>query len=374
MRIGFTGTRHGMNDCQLLTLKRVIGGVDSVESVHHGDCVGADCQFHQTCRERSFSVVLHPPIQQQNRAWCSGASAIRPSLGYLQRDHQIVDESDILIATPDGIEKLRSGTWATVRYARKCNLPILIIRPDGNVSLENGGSLPSEVLPRTWEFDGSLHHQCGVFWKTAERFGSLSNMASGFPLLINGTLIQSSEALYQAMRYPFHPEIQQEIIEQPSPMSAKMKAKKDSRRESFTRSDWDQVRVEIMRWCLRVKLYQHFVPMLLALKETGNARIVEYSKKDSFWGSLMKTDWILRGENRLGRLLEELRVEALAWLDSDADDEEIPSLAPLTIPDFLFLGQPIQEVVPVPFEDCSLPTTGWGQPWQLPLSRSVQPV
>jgi hypothetical protein len=182
MRIGFTGTRHGMNDYQLLTLKRVIGGIDSVESVHHGDCVGADCQFHQTCLERSFDVVLHPPIQLQNRAWCSGASAIRPPLDYLERDHEIVNESDILIATPDGIEKLRSGTWATVRYARKCNLPILIIRPDGNISVENGRALPSEVLPRTWEFDGSLLHKCAVFWKTVERFGSLSNMASGLPL------------------------------------------------------------------------------------------------------------------------------------------------------------------------------------------------
>lgn len=234
MRIGFTGTRHGMNDCQLLTLKRVIVGIDGVESVHHGDCVGADSQFHRICIERSFRVVLHPPIQQQNRAWCSGASAVRPSLDYLERDHEIIHESDILVATPDGIEKLRSGTWATIRYARKCNLPILIIRPDGNISVENGRALPSEVLPRTWEFDGSLHQPCEVFWKTADRFGSLSNMASGFPLLINGILIQSNEALYQAMRYPFHPEIQQEIIEQPSPMSAKMKAKKDSRPAATT--------------------------------------------------------------------------------------------------------------------------------------------
>lgn len=34
------------------------------------------------------------------------------------------------------------------------------------------------------------------FWRTSERFGSLSNMAGGFPLVVNWILIQSSEALY----------------------------------------------------------------------------------------------------------------------------------------------------------------------------------
>ena len=52
-----------------------------------------------------------------------------------------------------------------------------------------------------------------VVYKTKETFGGLSNMASGFPLQINGVRILTSEALYQACRFPHMPEVQREIIE-----------------------------------------------------------------------------------------------------------------------------------------------------------------
>ena len=63
------------------------------------------------------------------------------------------------------------------------------------------------------------------FRKTDEEFGGLSNMAPGYPLRINGTLIFTSEALYQACRFPHRPEVQRLIISQTSPMTAKMKSK-----------------------------------------------------------------------------------------------------------------------------------------------------
>ncbi len=57
---------------------------------------------------------------------------------YLKRNHDIVDESDILIGFPSSEEeRLRSGTWATVRYARKTGKRIYIIFPDGKVKQEN---------------------------------------------------------------------------------------------------------------------------------------------------------------------------------------------------------------------------------------------
>ena len=52
------------------------------------------------------------------------------------------------------------------------------------------------------------------FRKTTEKWGGLSNMAKGYPLLINGLPIQSSEILYQACRYPDYPDIQKAIITQ----------------------------------------------------------------------------------------------------------------------------------------------------------------
>ena len=113
-----------------------------------------------------------------------------------------------------------------------------------------------------------------VFRKTNERFGGLSNMAPGFPLEVNGIRILTSEALYQACRFPHKPEVQRLIIQQGSPMTAKMKSKPHRK---DTRPDWDKVRVNIMRWCLRVKLaqnWQKFSALLLADRGPTDCRRV----------------------------------------------------------------------------------------------------
>lgn len=61
----------------------------------------------------------------------------REPLPYLARNCVIVDEADILLACPKGPEEQRSGTWATVRYARKQNKRIVIVYPDGTITTEN---------------------------------------------------------------------------------------------------------------------------------------------------------------------------------------------------------------------------------------------
>ena len=82
-----------------------------------------------------------------------------------------------------------------------------------------------------------------AFRKTTEKWGGLSNMAKGYPLLINGLPIQSSEILYQACRYPDYPEIQKAIITQGNPYEAKQTARLF---EAKTRSGWEKNRVSIM--------------------------------------------------------------------------------------------------------------------------------
>src|SRR4051812_5074813 len=94
-----------------------------------------------------------------------------------------------------------------------------------------------------------------VFLKTDGPFGGLSNMAGRFPLQVQGTRFYTSEALYQACRFPHLPEVQRLIIGQASPMTAKMKSKPHRKN---SRPDWDRVRVKVMRWCLRVKLVQNW--------------------------------------------------------------------------------------------------------------------
>jgi len=179
--------------------------------------------------------------------------------------------------------------------------------------------------------------QSVVFLKTNDAFGGLSNMAGGFPLEVNGLHIRTSEALYQVCRFPHRTEVQQLIIEQASPMTAKMKSK-PYRHDS--RADWDQVRVMIMRWCLRVKLAQNWNSFSELILKTGERPIVEESRKDDFWGTKPKDEKTLAGANILGRLLMELR-EAVRL----GGQESLLLVEPLAIKDFLLDGRPIETVI-----------------------------
>jgi len=175
-----------------------------------------------------------------------------------------------------------------------------------------------------------------VFRKTKDAFGGLSNMAGGFPLRVNGVRILTSEALYQACRFPHLPDVQKLIIAEASPMTAKMKSKPH---RSNSRSDWDAVRVKIMRWCLRVKLIQNFAEFSSLLLATRDLPIVEESRKDDFWGAKPVGPDLLVGQNVLGRLLMELREEL-----RDGKRWPAAELAPLDLPQFLLLGRPIEPV------------------------------
>jgi ribA/ribD-fused uncharacterized protein len=188
--------------------------------------------------------------------------------------------------------------------------------------------------------DGTLHEDCAVFFKVDEEFGGLSNMAGGYPLRVNGVAVTSSEALYQACRFPQQPDWQREIITQASPMAAKMKSKKEGRRQQ-SRPDWSAVQLDIMRWVLRIKFAQHPARMGGLFERTGNRAIVERSRKDPFWGAVEKEKDILNGSNHLGRLLMELRD-----LVRTRPREELLVVEPLAITDFLLLGQPIETVRP----------------------------
>jgi len=175
--------------------------------------------------------------------------------------------------------------------------------------------------------------KCIVFRKTNEAFGGLSNMAPGYPIKINDIIIGTSEALYQSCRFPYSTDIQKMIIEEKSPMTAKMKSKPF---RSQTRQDWDKVRVKIMRWCLQVKLVCNLHEFGQLLLETEDKPIVEDSHKDKFWGTVENKEEILEGMNVLGRLLMDLRE-----LLKKNGKESFKTVTPLQINDFLLLEKPI---------------------------------
>jgi type I restriction enzyme S subunit len=174
--------------------------------------------------------------------------------------------------------------------------------------------------------------QCAVFLKTKEKWGGLSNMAGGFPLRVNGIDIRTAEALYQCCRYPDDPETQQWVLDQKSPMWTKKVPGRDRR----SRADWNEIRVEVMRWCLRVKLAQHLEEFGALLWITEQRPIVEESGKDDFWGTFAQENGTLVGSNVLGKLLMELRAEF-----KTGDRNRLKSVQPLSIPNFRLMGEGI---------------------------------
>ncbi len=175
-----------------------------------------------------------------------------------------------------------------------------------------------------------------VFRRTREAFGGLSNMAGGFPLRVNGEDIRTSEALYQACRFPHLPDVQRDILDQRSPMTAK---RVSEAHRADSRPDWMRVRVPVMRWCLRVKRVQNREAFGALLDSTGDRPIVEESWRDAFWGAKPEGGDRLVGRNILGRLLMELREASADGRDS------VLEAPPPDLPDFLFLGRPIRLVV-----------------------------
>lgn len=144
MIIGFTGTRRGMTSPQAQAVVNMLRWFkDNYEylEVHHGDCLGADAQFHNICAYvYPHKIIVHPPIIETMRAHCSDFGGltkptiveILPPKDYLPRNHDIVDASYLLLAAPEqGREVMRSGTWATVRYARKKHKQVAVCLPDG---------------------------------------------------------------------------------------------------------------------------------------------------------------------------------------------------------------------------------------------------
>jgi ribA/ribD-fused uncharacterized protein len=174
-----------------------------------------------------------------------------------------------------------------------------------------------------------------IFFRLKDEFGGLSNMAARFPLQVNGVAINSSEALYQACRFSHRPDLQSEIIAQPTPMSAKAASRLHL---AETRTDWTEVRIDAMRWCLRVKLAQHFAVFSQLLLETGAFPIVEQSRYDAFWGAIEDGPDFLAGTNMLGQVLMELRT----MLREHGDG--LQTVLPPTIPAFILCGIRIETI------------------------------
>ena len=139
-RIGFTGTQVGMTKAQQEEVERLLYQYRQHDSeFHHGDCIGADAQAHEIARRLGYCIVIHPSVNSTKRSFCVGDEE-RARMDYVSRNHQIVDETTFLIAAPQTElerlrrDRLRSGTWATIRYAVKHNHRVILVLPDGTTT------------------------------------------------------------------------------------------------------------------------------------------------------------------------------------------------------------------------------------------------
>lgn len=117
MRLGVTGSRYDrhINVCE--KLYAVLEDND-ISELHHGDCSGWDHQSFSLADALCIKTIAHPPTDDRWRAF-TNSTVILPPKPFLDRNKDIVNAVDFLIAAPYGPERQRSGTWSTVRYAKK---------------------------------------------------------------------------------------------------------------------------------------------------------------------------------------------------------------------------------------------------------------
>jgi hypothetical protein len=103
--------------------------------VHHGCCTGADDQANTIAREAlGLYTVGHPPTNPtlMFEGTCDEWRRVKD---YLERDRDIVDETDCLIATPKTDTDTGGGTWYTVNYAVKQGKRVFLIKPNGRMEV-----------------------------------------------------------------------------------------------------------------------------------------------------------------------------------------------------------------------------------------------
>ena len=135
------------------------------------------------------------------------------------------------------------------------------------------------------------------FYSVADEYGDFSNFAE-FPISLDGELWPTSEHYFQAQKFEDRAQ-RRKIRNAKTPMIA---ARLGRDRRKKVRRDWESVKVEVMRKAVRAKFEQH-EDLRELLLSTGDAKIVEHTENDSYWGDGGDGS----GKNMLGRILMQVR-------------------------------------------------------------------
>ncbi len=136
------------------------------------------------------------------------------------------------------------------------------------------------------------------FYSTREEpYGCFSNFSRhGFEL--DGLYWPTSEHYFQAQKFAGTPHLEA-VRRAPTP---KMAAEIGRDRSRPLRSDWEEVKDDVMRRAVRRKFEVH-AGLRVLLLDTGDEPIVENAPRDYYWGCGADGS----GKNMLGTILMEVR-------------------------------------------------------------------
>jgi ribA/ribD-fused uncharacterized protein len=140
------------------------------------------------------------------------------------------------------------------------------------------------------------------FYSTKDTYGEFSNFAK-CPFVLDGKEWPTSEHYFQAQKFT-DAAYRERIRAAVSPMIA---ARLGRSRKVPIRSDWEQIKLDVMRSAVRQRFATHaeLAQLLLA---TGDEDLIETAPRDAFWGCGAGGT----GQNWLGKILMEVRHELRA--------------------------------------------------------------
>ncbi|MBM3979980.1 MAG: NADAR family protein [Planctomycetes bacterium] len=140
------------------------------------------------------------------------------------------------------------------------------------------------------------------FYSTSGEYGCFSNF-SRHPIFLKGKRWPTTEHYFQAQKFAGEPD-EEEVRLANKPMLA---ASMGRDRKRPLRRDWESAKENVMLDALRAKFTQHD-ELKAILLGTGDAKLVEHTANDSYWGDGGDGS----GKNRLGHLLMKVREELRA--------------------------------------------------------------
>jgi predicted Rossmann fold nucleotide-binding protein DprA/Smf involved in DNA uptake len=146
MRYSVTGTSRTLDAREKALVYAIVAALEDVDEFTSGCAYGVDTAAHQAAVHTHPSALkrLCVPAAPHNASlvktaelpsinWAVEYVGVPPgshrgiSAAYMARNDRLVSHADTLIAFPAiATEQLRSGTWATIRRARKAGVPVRI--------------------------------------------------------------------------------------------------------------------------------------------------------------------------------------------------------------------------------------------------------